>query len=169
MSKNLTFAVLLLVLHAFMSSCAAFDDKLYAVSDALKGDFRSLANSTDTTLDKVCRDLGQNQVVGSSKWTKTMISFPVVVSNVSGEYGSAGGFHVAFNDYYKSPHNGHAWTRSANLANQEKVTNLKVGDKIKVTGILNAKLSNIQQGKCALSLDKANFEILAAPRKPSSK
>jgi hypothetical protein len=98
-----------------------------------------------------------------------MISFPVVVSKVSGEYGSAAGFHVAFSDYYKSQHSGHAWTRSANLSNQEKVTKLKVGDKIKVTGILDPKLSDIRQGKCALSLNKANFEVLASPRQPSSK
>lgn len=138
-----------------LGGCAAFDDGLYDVSDALKGDLRGLGTKAQTTLAKICQDLQSNQVSGVKKWSRTMVSIPALVTQVS-QSGSA--YAVAFRDMKGGKHTGVAYTRSANMANEEKIAAMSAGDKIYVLGTLSPQGSSLNGKTCALRFDKARFK-----------
>jgi len=147
----------LVFLLSFISlgGCAAFDDGFYDVGDALKGDLRGFGTKAQTTLAKICQDLQSNQVSGVKKWSQTMVSIPAVVTQVSQ---SGNSYAVAFRDVKGGKHTGVAYTRSANVANEEKISGMSAGDKIFVLGTLSPQGSSLNGKTCALRFDKARFK-----------
>lgn len=138
-----------------LGGCAAFDDGLYDVSDALKGDLRALGTKSQTTLATICKDLQSNQVSGVKKWSRTMVSIPAIVTQVSH---SGSSYAVAFRDIKGGKHSAVAYTRSANAANEEKISAMSAGDKIYVLGTLSPQGSSLTGKICSFRFDKARFK-----------
>lgn len=159
--KALIFSSLFL-----FSACASFDDKFYAIDDAFKGDFRSLASAKKTTLDKLCKDIKANEVSAAKTTTQTTFSFPAIITSISKASGS---FVVGFKDLSQNNHIGKAYTRSTNAPNEDRILSMRAEDRIRVTGTVNLGRSHLSAGNCTLTIEKASFEPLKTVKKSKKK
>lgn len=147
------------------SAMSATDGILNKTGDILSGDFRGLGPAKKATLSEIWRDWQQNEITAKRKWDAQRLEVPGIITRITktGEVISQNQIAIIFKDPSNSKCKGQGLTRDDLKVNTDKISSLKVGDRITVTGVLGTTESKwATQGECWFSFDKA--EIVKAAK-----
>lgn len=150
-----------------LTGCQALDTALSATGsvldktgDVLSGDLRGLAPAKQATLTEIWTDWQQNEVTAKRKWDSQRITVPGVITRITktGDIVFQNQIAVIFRDPTNSKCTGQGLTRDDLKVNADKISNLKVGDRITVTGVLGTSASKwSDQNSCWFSFSKAEI------------
>lgn len=148
-----------------LTGCQTLDSALSATGgvldktgDILSGDFRGLAPAKQATLTEIWNDWQQNEVTAKRKWDTQRITVPGIITRITktDTIVSQNQIAVIFRDPSNAKCTGQGLTRDDLKVNADKISNLKVGDRVTVTGVLGTSASKwSDQGQCWFSFDKA--------------
>lgn len=147
------------------SAMSATDGILNKTGDILSGDFRGLAPAKKATLSEIWKDWQQNEITAKRKWDSQRLEVPGIVTRITktGDVVFQNQIAVIFKDPVNSKCKGQGLTRDDLKVNTDKISSLKVGDRITVTGVLGTTESKwSEQGECWFSFDKV--EIVKNPK-----
>ena len=133
---------------------------LDTTGDILSGDFRGLGAAKQATLSEIWTDWQQNEVTAKQKWDAQRITVPGVITRITktDSIGFQNQIAVIFRDPTNSKCSGQGLTRDDLKVNADKISGLKAGDKVTVTGVLGTTASKwSDQGSCWFSFDKAEI------------
>jgi hypothetical protein len=166
MKNNLLLGLSCMAMFA-LTGCQALDGALAKTGsmldhtgDVLSGDFRGLGAAKQATLTEIWTDWQQNEVTAKDKWDSQRITVPGVITRITktGAIVSQNQIAVIFRDPTNSKCTGQGLLRDDLLVNANKIKNLKVGDRISVTGVLGTTASKwSDQKSCWFSFDKAEI------------
>lgn len=148
------------------SAMSATDGILNKTGDLLSGDFRGLAPAKKTSLNEVWQDWQQNEITAKRKWNAQRLEVPGIITRITktGDVVFQNQIAIIFKDPSNSKCKGQGLTRDDLKVNTDKISHLKVGDRIVVTGILGTTESKwSDQGECWFSFD--NAEIVKVAKK----
>lgn len=153
-------AVLLSGCQTLDTALAKTGSVLDATGDILSGDLRGLGAARQATLTEIWNDWQQNEVTAKRKWDAQRITVPGVITRITktDSIGFQNQIAVIFRDPTNSKCSGQGLTRDDLKVNADKISNLKAGDKVTVTGVLGTSASKwSDQGSCWFSFDKAEI------------
>lgn len=167
MMKKIILGVSVGVMFTALVGCQTMDGALATTGsildktgDLLSGDFRGLAPAKQATLTQIWTDWQQNEVTAKSKWDSQRIAVPGVITRITktDSIVSQNQIAVIFRDPTNSKCTGQGLTRDDLKVNADKISSLKVGDRITVTGVLGTSVSKwSDQKSCWFSFSKAEI------------
>ncbi|WP_038343864.1 lipoprotein [Acinetobacter sp. A47] len=150
--------------QALDSAMSTTDGILNKTGDILSGDFRGLGPAKKATLSEIWRDWQQNEITAKRKWDTQRLEVPGIITRITktGEVISQNQIAIIFKDPTNSSCKGQALTRDELKVNMDKISHLKVGDRVTVTGVLGTTESKWSaQNECWFSFDKAEIIKIA--------
>ncbi len=166
MKATLKLTALACLAAATLNGCAhidnamsTIDDTLNGASDVASGDLRAIAGKKPTTLGEIWKDWKANEVSAQKKWSSQTLLVPGVIVRITASSSMAGGDKLVV--IFKDPKNpkcvASANTRDALLVNQKRISNLKAGDRVTVSGVLADTASILVDNTCNFVFDKAKI------------
>lgn len=157
----------LLALTAALSGCETLnktmsmvDDTINGASDVASGDLRVLAGKRQATLQEIWTDWQANEVSAKKKWDRQTLSVPGVITRITIADSALKGEQIVV--FFRDPKNakcvGSASTRDALMVNQNRISNLKKGDRVQVSGVLANTPSMWSDTSCTFLFEKAKIE-----------
>ncbi|MGN7740900.1 hypothetical protein ACTJKT_13005 [Pseudomonas sp. 22526] len=146
-------------LDSAMSTTSSVLDQ---TGDILSGDLRGLGESKHATLTQIWNDWQQNEVTAKDKWDRQTLVIPGIVTRITktDDVIYQNQIAVIFSDPTNPKCKGQGLTRDDLMVNEKKISNLKKGDRINVTGVLGTSASKWADGEeCWFSFDKAQITL----------
>lgn len=141
------------------SAMSTIDDTINGASDVASGDLRVIASKKQTTLGEIWKDWKANEVSAQKKWSSQTLLVPGVIVRITASNSAIRGdkLVVIFKDPKNSKCVGSATTRDALMVNQKRISNLKAGDRVTVSGVLADTASIMVDNSCSFVFDKAKI------------
>lgn len=150
-----------------LSGCATLDnamsvvdDTINGASDVASGDLRAIAGVKQATLGEIWKEWQANEVAAQKKCSSQKLAVPGVVTRVTSSGGALGGnqFVVFFKDPKNAKCVGSATTRDALMVNEKRVSALKTGGKVTVSGVLANTASMWSSNTCSFVFEKSKIQ-----------
>jgi len=157
------------VLALSLAGCESMDglmastgDALDGMGDVLSGDFRGLGEARETTLGEIWSDWQQNEVAAKRKWETQTLIIPGVVTRITkADGGLESMIAVIFRDPTNAQCTGQALMRDDLMVSEKRVSHLKTGDRVKISGVLGTTASKWSDMSCWFSFSKAKISLEA--------
>lgn len=164
-----------LALVGLLAGCESMDSTMSSIGTFMDGaddvanlDFRMLADAQPASLGDIWSDWKKNEITAKKKWDKQAIQVNGTVARVTkvdGLSSSSDKIAVYFKDEANPQCTGKALMRDALIVNEKRISNLNTGDKIKVTGVLatrDSEMANNSNTTCYFAFAKSKIEPLPA-------
>lgn len=115
-------------------------------------------------MNEVWQDWQQNEITAKRKWNAQRLEVPGIITRITktGDVVFQNQIAIIFKDPSNSRCKGQGLTRDDLKVNTDKISQLKVGDRVVVTGVLGTTESKwSDQGECWFSFDKAEIVKVA--------
>lgn len=160
-----------LALAGLLAGCESVDGTMSSIGTFMDGaddvanlDFRMLADAKPASLGDIWSDWKKNEIAAKKKWDKQAIQVTGSVARITKVDGlSSSGDKIAiyFKDEVNPQCTGKALMRDALIVNEKRISNLQTGDKIKVTGVLatrDSEMANNSNTNCYFAFAKSKIE-----------